>query len=390
MKIVHVCLTNAVVNKDYAYQENLLSKYHSKLGHQVSIIAPTYSEYEKKTGRIISETPGTEIINDGIELIRLRPALPCSLNQHIHIFMGLGRVIEKKKPDLIFVHGVSSLNYRFFCKYKRNNPSVSIVYDNHADLNNSKKNAISYNYSRYIVKNLVVRKLINTSDYFYGVTPARCDYLKDMYGVPENKIHLLPLGADDEEMQFDNREEIRKEVREKYGITSEDFLIVTGGRIDPLKNIHVLASAVSKIDNKHIKLLVFGSIQDDLKDIFESLKSDRILCIGWVPSNDVYRYFYAADFVMFPGLHSVLWEQAVASKVPCAFSRIKGFEHIDIGGNCILMDGKNADYYQNVIERLYTNRSFYSDLVNKAKTLNSRQFLYSQIAKKIIDDTKKQ
>lgn len=386
MKIVHVCLSSATVNRFYAYQENLLSKYHSRLGHEVSIIAPTYSEYDKKSGKIVSEEPGVEIINDGIRLIRLKPLLPCFINQHIHVFWGLGQIIEGMKPDLIFVHGVSSLNYRFFVGYKKRHPEVRIAYDNHADFNNSDKNAISYYYSRCIVKNFVVKKLIGTSDFFYGVTPARCDYLRDMYNVPQEKIHLLPLGADDDEMQFDQREEIRIEIREKYRISSDDFLIVTGGRIDPVKNIHVLAEAVSKCEYKHIKILIFGSIQNDLKDTFDRLISDRVICIGWQPSNEVYRYFYAADIAMFPGLHSVLWEQAVASQVPCAFSRIKGFEHIDIGGNCVLMDGKTVDYYQALIKRLYCDKSMYQGLLVNARSKKSEQFLYGKIAQKVMDE----
>lgn len=389
MKIVHVCLTDAVVNKKYAYQENLLTKYQSKLGHEVSIIAPPYSEYDKKTGKVISVKPGVEIINDGIKLIRLRSLLPCGINQHIHLFSGLGATIKELSPDLIFVHGVSSLNYGFFKGFKKRHPEVSIVYDNHADFNNSGKNAISYYYSRYIVRNFVVRKLIGTSNFFYGVTPARCDYLHDMYKVPNEKIHLLPLGADDDEMQFEHREALRKVVRDKYDISSDDFLIVTGGRIDPVKNIHVLAEAVSKSEYKHIKLLIFGSIQDELKDTFDRLSSDRIICIGWQPSNEVYRYFYAADLAVFPGLHSVLWEQAVASQVPCAFSRIKGFEHVDIGGNCVLMDGKTAVFYQALIEELYNNKTKYQELLQKARSKKSEQFLYGKIAQKVLDDIKK-
>ena len=221
------------------------------------------------------------------------------------------------------------------------------------------------------------------------MTPARCDFLHDMYGIPKEKIHLLPMGADDSDMLFERKDEIRYQVRKQYGISDEDFLIVTGGKIDPLKNIHVLAEAVSKSENRHIKILIFGNIRNDLQETFEKIKSKRIQCIGWQPSNEVYRYFYAADVVMFPGLHSVLWEQAVASQVPCAFSRIKGFEHVDIGGNCVLMDGKDADYYLKLIDRLYEDKFFYGSLYSQAHSPKTRQFLYSHIAQKVIDDSNK-
>ena len=195
------------------------------------------------------------------------------------------------------------------------------------------------------------------------------------------------MGADEPELHFDRRKEIRQEVREKYGIENDDFLIVTGGRIDPLKNIHVLAKAVKDSQYKKVKILVFGSIRKDVQGIFDVLQSDnRIICVGWQPSNQVYRFFYAADIVMFPGLHSVLWEQAVASQVPCAFSRINGFEHVDIGGNCILMDRKSSSYYQSVVERVYTDKTYYHNLCDNARSEKSQQFLYRNIAKKVIAD----
>lgn len=386
MKIVHVCLNSSVFGKNYAYQDNLLSKAHKKLGHEVSIVAPVYSEYDQKTGKIICENPGEEIIDNDIRLIRLKPALPYKLNHSIHLFVGLKNVLEKLDPDLIFVHGVTSFNYRYFYTYKKKKPHTKIVFDNHADFNNSCQSKIPYLYAKYIVRCLVVKKIKDAAERFYGVTPARCDFLRDMYHAPSDKIDLLPMGADDEEMHFENKESIREIVRKQYGIEEDDFLIVTGGKIDPLKNIHILAEAVARSRFQHIKMLIFGSIREDLAETFARLKSERIQCVGWLPSNEVYRYFYAADLVAFPGLHSVLWEQAVASQVPCAFSLIKGFEHVDIGGNCVLMEGKTADYYQALVEKLYNDKAFYAALLDKAKSEESKKFLYSTIAEKVIKD----
>lgn len=68
-------------------------------------------------------------------------------------------------------------------------------------------------------------------------------------------------------------------------------MIVTGGKIDKIKNIHLLAKAVSQINNPHVKILMFGSIVDELKHDIDSLLSDRIIYIGWINSDTVYEYF---------------------------------------------------------------------------------------------------
>lgn len=387
MKIVHVCLCGPFYER-YAYQDNLLPKYHRKLGNEVTIITTPYGKFlnGNSGNEIVAE--GEYILDDGTKVIRLKALLPQKINMHIYAYWGLEKVLNQEQPDFIFVHGVESINYTVLPNYKKKHPKVKIVFDNHTDEINSLHHWSTRLYSKLFIKGFIVPKLIPIAEWFYGTTPVRNDFLIDHYSIPADKVKLLPMGADDEEMHFEQKENIREEVRKQYGITSDDFLIVTGGKIDPLKNIHVLAEAVARSEYKHIKILIFGSIQEQLVDFFKSIESDRVQCIGWQPSNKVYRFFYAADMVMFPGLHSVMWEQAVASCVPCAFSKIKGFEHIDIGGNCILMAGNNVGYYINLVEDLYNNPHRISSMKKIANSEQSKQFLYSRIAQSVIDDIK--
>lgn len=386
MKIVHVCISSNVFGENYAYQDNLLSKYHKKLGHDVTVIAPTYSAFDKNTGSINSEPVGVKYMDNGVKLIRLKPLLPCKLNQHFHMFRGLNDAIEQEHPDLIFCHSMGTLNYTIFPKYKKTHPEVRIVFDNHADYINSWHSKLSYWDSRYVQRNLVVKRNVKIADWFYGVTPIRCDVIHDVYGVERKKIKLLPMGADDEELELCIQQNRREILRRRYAIRDDDFLIVTGGKIDQKKNVHVLANAVSEINNPHVKLLIFGNIVDYLKPIFQQFDPERIIQVGWVPSNEVYHYFLSADLVMFPGLHSVLWEQAVASKMPCAFSKLDGFTHIDFGGNCILLEEQTSDYYQSIIEKVTSDREFYDNIKNTAASQKSNTFLYSHIAQQVIDD----
>lgn len=386
MKICHVCICTVFWER-YAYHDNLLPKYHSKLGHQVSIIASTDCRFSNTDTRAILREPvGEYIIEDNIKLIRIKSLLPANLNKHFHICYGLYSAVSRENPDFIFVHSINSPNYRIFLKYKKKHPNVVIVFDNHADMFNSCQNKFSLIWAKCIIRKFVANYIKKISNCFYGVTPSRCHFLRDIYGIEEKKIRLLPMGADDENMHIDEKMVIRSNIREQYGIEKDDFLIVTGGKIDRTKNIHTLAKAVSEVNNENIKLLIFGSISDDLINVFKEYESERIIQVGWVDSSTVYNYFYAADLVMFPGLHSVLWEQAVASKVPCAFKKINGFEHVDIGGNCIWLTDTSCDYYLNVIKALAEDKDNYSHMQNSALSDKSSYFLYSSLAKKVLDD----
>ena len=130
---------------------------------------------------------------------------------------------------------------------------------------------------------LINRRSIKYVEKVYGVTPWRKQYAEDYFCIPSNKTDVLIMGADDDQMNLQNREKIRKEIRKKYNIKDKDFLIVTGGKIDKNKKIDLLMEACKEI--KNVRLLVFGNVVDDLKEKIEKLSHcDNIIFIGWVDS----------------------------------------------------------------------------------------------------------
>lgn len=384
MKIVHVCIS-APWSERYAYQENLLPHYHRLMGHDVTIIAPVFSKIGDYGGN--RERIGENHLSDGTKVIRLNPQIDNrKFLSHIPSVKGLKKTIMAEQPDLLFLHDVCCYNYSCIPAIKKKYPEMKIVADNHCDYVNSLHTPVTRFLHKVLFRYGLVTKLIPYVECFYGVTPSRCTFLHEVYGIPENKIKLLVMGADDEKMMIERREHLREEVRAHHGIKEDDFLIVTGGKIDRLKNIHVLAHAVNSLHRDSVKLLVFGKINEDMQPLFEAEQSPNIITIGWVNSDKVYELFYAADLIVFPGLHSVLWEQAVASKTPCAFSKMGGFEHVNVNGNCILMTGKDSDYYKNILSELLDNKEKYITLKVNSTSEATEQFYYSKIARQVLTD----
>ncbi len=60
---------------------------------------------------------------------------------------------------------------------------------------------------------------------------------------------------------------------------------------------------------------------------------EHVHMLGWTPANEIYRIFWAADFALFPGTHSVLWEEAIGHGLGTVFHHWRGMDHLDIGGN---------------------------------------------------------
>lgn len=384
MKIVHVCIS-APWDEKYAYQENLLPRYHKLMGHDVTIIAPVFSKIGDYCGN--RKTEGVSFLTDGTKLIRLKPQIDNKkILAHIPSVKGLKKTIINEHPDLLFLHDICCYNYSCIPSIKKLFPQMKVVIDNHGDFINSLHSPLTRFLHKVIYRYALVPGLLSSVECFYGVTPSRCKFLHEVYHIPKERIKLLVMGADDEKMMLEKKDSLRKEVRNNFGIKDDDFLIVTGGKIDKKKNIHVLAHAVNELHRDGVKLLIFGKINEEMQHLFAAEQSPNIQTIGWVNSDKVYELFYAADLIVFPGLHSVLWEQAVASKTPCAFSLMEGFEHVNVNDNCILMTGKDSLYYEGMLKNVIDDSTLYKRLKANSENKATEQFYYSKIARQVISD----
>lgn len=377
MNIVHI-VSSAPYNEGWGYQDNLLPKYHAKLGNNVTVIT-TNLEHVNQT---IAEVEESDYFStDGFRVIRKR--IKTSPFKIIDVYQHLLDI----KPDYVFFHGLVSFTILQVVKYKKKvNPSLIVVQDNHLDYNigyKPKENVKDR--MRCFIYKCMYKFSSKYIDKVYGVTPWRKQYAQEVFGVPENKTDLLIMGADDEYLDFKNRDSIRKKVRSELEIGKDEFVILTGGKIDKKKSVIELMEACKKINT--IKLVVFGSVDEMLEEKFFDIVSDatNISYIGWIPSKSFYNYCFASDLVCFPGQHSVLWEQACASKTPCIFSRWPGMEHIDIGGNCLFFEKTDTQSIYNVIIQAIGNEN-YEKLKEVSRSSTMDGFLYSRIAEKSIND----
>lgn len=377
MKIVHIA-PNAPYSEGWGYHENLLPKYHTILGHEVSLIVSNYSMKEGKPALV----PCEDFMSaDGFKVYRRSVFYGKTLKTLSK--MEVYDILTDIKPDFVFFHGLVSSSIFDVVKYKKKvNPKCVIVQDNHLDYYNAPvKRDIKSKVLRFLYRMMfaLTRKYISK---VYCVTPWRKQYAEDYFKVPSNMTDILIMGADDGRIDFANRESIRKEIREKYGIKEEEFLIVSGGKIDKPKNIHLLVKAVNKCEN--VKLLVFGEVLEDIKEKFNNSLSDKIVYIGWIDGSKVYDYFFAGDLAIFPGTHSVLWEQACATKVPCVFKRWDGMDHVNNGGNSDFIGEVTVDALIEKIEELKFTPKYYK-IKEIAQSEKTDIYLYSNIAERSLE-----
>ena len=383
MKIVHVC-------KQYtdglSYQENNLAVAHKLLGHDVTVI--TSCKVWNKKGKLILYKSGEYFDSNGVKIIRqsFKFSFFKNIQYKLEMFRGLRNNLQKERPDIIFKHNCEGMTLNTILSYKRENKNVRVFIDNHVDLSNLSK-------KWYVVKFLYrglwryyINHLIPYTEKFYGVLTARVETLQSIFGVPKEKIELLIMGANDRYISEARNDAERKRIRDKYHIGENDILIVTGGKIDrEKKQVLLLIKAIKKMD-KHIKLIIFGSIEDFFKEEMRLLIDGiKVQFIGWLEAKDIYKFLYAADLAVFPGRHSVIWEETVGLGIPAVFKYWEGITHIDIGGNCKFIYQDTVEEIIKVLRQVVENPKVYKRMERISREKGIKIFSYINIAKRSIE-----
>lgn len=385
MKIVHLCLA-AFFPDGYSYQENMLPKFHALQGHDVEVIASLVT-FDKNGKGTYMDGPSSYINENGIPVTRLQYQSPIRFYKVFRRYRGFTDALEKAAPDVLFIHGCQFLDISVVTKYVKKHPGVKVFVDNHADFSNSATNSLSKNVLHKIIWKSCAHKIEPYTEKFYGVLPARVDFLKNVYGLPSEKCELLVMGADDEAVEAASKPEVKAEIRRKYGIGEDDFLVMTGGKIDAWKTqTLLLMEAVKNIDDPKVKLIVFGSVTPELKDRVDALcDGKKVQYVGWVRSEESYKYFASCDLAVFPGRHSVFWEQVAAQGIPMLCKKWDGTTHVDIGGNVIFLTQDSTEEIRQHIERLVGVPEEYEKMKAVAAHDGMRNFAYSDIAKRSIE-----
>lgn len=135
---------------------------------------------------------------------------------------------------------------------------------------------------------------------------AKNDAVK-LLGIPEEKVKVIYAGIDKDFRKL-AKVNIHK-LKSKYNIT-DSFILFAGG-IDFKKNIEGLIHAYAKLGKgatNRYQLVIVGNLAQDLVIKFlEIAKQDdienRVLCIGFVPKEDLIELYNVAEMLVFPSLY---------------------------------------------------------------------------------------
>jgi 1,2-diacylglycerol 3-alpha-glucosyltransferase len=316
MKIVMLC---DLYVEELRYQENLLAKYYRKHGHDVTIVASTFrNAFDYEADRYDPRIPASQTWDGDVKVIRLPYAL--NVLNRLRRFAGIGELLDREKPDLIFVHDIH-LNLAEAARYKRDHPGCRVILDYHADYANSAKNWLSLNVLHRLIRRRFFHRYRRFVDRIYPVVPGSRVFLNEVYGVPYEEMEILPLGADSDAAKSVIDSRVGAVIRADLAIPDDAVVVFTGGKLTPSKQTHLLLEAVASLQDPTLHVLVVGDAGPEHRPYKRRLvdqcrDNPRVHFVGWVSSEDVYAYMNAADFAVFPASQSVLWQQALSMGLP--------------------------------------------------------------------------
>ena len=277
---------NGVSTSVYNLREAL-----KKLGHTVyivtvndSIIKHEYDEKEK-----ILRIPGIPI---GIYDYRLSEIYPISTV----------KTIKKWKLDVIHSH--TEFGVGIFARILAKKFKIPLVHTYHT-LYEDYTHYITHNHfdklSKKIVKDLTKVYCVKTAKETIVPTDKIYKLFKEKYMITKN-VSVIPSGIDIERFFEENVEHDKVErIKEKYGITKDDFTIIFVGRLAQEKNIEFLLNAQQKLIEKrinNIKLLIVGDGPDKENYINITRKLnifDKVIFTGKIEQDKIQYYYQCAD-----------------------------------------------------------------------------------------------
>lgn len=380
MKIIHICISAPYID-GWGYQENLLPHYLQKQDTQNFVIASANDFPSYLASKKISEikAKGEDYSIGDIHIKRIKTK---RFSTSFLVPFGLRKSLEDISPDVIFHHNFNCTSLLIAASYAKRK-KIPLFVDNHADIINMSRNKLwVFVYYKLLVRgscSLCKKEIVKA----YGVTHSRCDFIRDYYKIDQEKIELLPVGAD-----VDIAETIssKKIIRQKYRYDEHDFIIVSGGKMGIEKGTDKLIFAIEELRKKYprLKLVLFGSIEDD-NTLSLANNSQAVSVFGWCDRIKTLELLKMADVACWPIHHTTLIEDAISVCTPLIIRKTDTTEHL-IEGNGFWIENGSAEIIEGALSLLLSQDETQGLAMKQSCKKMKNKLSYNTIAEKVLKD----
>lgn len=270
-----------------------------------------FSDYDKKAEEIAKSYKKTKFIF-------IKPNMLVNFLDRILFFIA--KKIIKKKNSQSYRYIFRRFSYlNKVSKLLKKNTYDKVLLENHPTQylvlkwrKNYKKyeNKYYYHCHNEFIGTYKCEKIIEKTKQIICVSQYISDYLQKYLKLPESSFCVLRNGIESEKFEISLSSKEKEEIRNKFNISADEFLIVFVGRFVPEKGIKELVESLKYLKNQKYKLLIVGSPLNDLKvktdyqtEVDNIIRgNDRVIFTGYIEYCKIPKIYKSADLVVLPSI----------------------------------------------------------------------------------------
>lgn len=262
---------------------------------------------------------------------------------------------------------------------------------------------VSFTGIRRTIFKFIEKITCRLSTHIRAQSPKNMQFAIDEKLCPKNKISVVGIGGttgvDLKQCDSFDRAEVRKELRDKYGIDQNAFVYGYVGRVNADKGINELIEAFESLQNRleDIRLVLVGMIDETnpiRQDIMERAKNNpAIYFTSNVPPDQVYQHMAMFDVLTHPtyreGFGKVL-QEAMGMSLPIITTNVPGpSEVVEDGVSGVLVEAKDPSDLAEKMQMIYSNDDMRQRLSEYGKERAEKYFDRPIMLQNILDDMNK-
>lgn len=354
MKIAFV---TSYFSEGMGYTENMLPKALAHLGHDVHVVASTLQVYGNRHDYVRNyesflgpaECSQGESIIDGFTLHRM-PFYTIENNVGL---CGLKRILRDIRPAIVQFGAAAGLPALTTLLYPgrlqwpvftENHQHLSIAWRSQArSFPTQQWEILRYRLTRTWPASLAHRRV----EKCFAIADDCVETASSLYGIPKEKIIILPLGTDTELFRPCGSEADREErakLRRQWGAQEEDLLCIYTGRLSAPKNPLLLAHAIAELRRSGQPYRAVFVGEGSQGDAIRATPGCSV--VPFVKHVNLAAIYRAADLGVWPSQESMSMLDAAASGLPLVVSDQMGeLERVN-GNGCTFQDGSVSSLVQ--------------------------------------------
>jgi glycosyltransferase involved in cell wall biosynthesis len=237
------------------------------------------------------------------------------------------------------------------------------------------------------------KKLMDRSDALIAVSRYTFNELTDLYGIKEEKIHVIYNGVDIQKFKpRPNSAELRRE----FGFEETEKIVLFVGRLYHRKGLEILLRSIPPVlqEFNDVKYAISGTgfkkKEESLRRLAKKLNIEgSVSFLGYVPDEKLPYLYSASDIFVLPAIYenfpfAILEAQATA--LPVISTKVGGIpEFLVDNENGFLIDPRDSEQLTQRVLTLLQDPKLAKEMGDHGRSLIEEKFAWHLITNQVVD-----